>query len=288
MRNTLAVLFLASGCDLVFLNPPEPLPEFCDPLVSADPPTTDNDADSVIAREDNCPATKNTDQSDEDDDCRGDVCDACPWRGDVDSDGPDSDGDGLADACDRDNGTLRFFDPFTTPLAWSVVTIAYTGTFELEGGAWVVRTADPAAALEITPDTRSGAAHVGFRIPDATLTGTGAFSVGVLVASFVVPSGITGKRISVARDAGDPQLWFRIETLAANVPTIESQNVITQRLFGKQLRIDVDYGPTVTARLAIDTRFQEPPLTGTAGGDGKIGVTAIGSPASFEFVAHVH
>ena len=75
----------------------------------------DTDSDGISNDDDNCPFTANADQANADGDGAGDVCDPCSGASDVDSwttgiPGlgiepkpfvPDSDGDGIPDACDR-------------------------------------------------------------------------------------------------------------------------------------------------------------------------------------------
>lgn len=78
----------------------------------------DTDGDSVPDSRDNCPLTQNPDQSDIDNDGKGDACDVCPYdaENDIDSDGvcgnmdncpqvsnpnqADADSDNLGDVCD--------------------------------------------------------------------------------------------------------------------------------------------------------------------------------------------
>ena len=277
---------LTCGCDRIFLDAPPGAPEFCDPLPFVDD-VSDGDADGVIAREDNCVDTKNSDQSDEDDDCRGDACDPCPWRGDVDSDGPDSDGDGLVDACDLGVSRLFLFEPFNEVVPNRWLAIPPYAMFELGTSTFEARTSGRTGTQPTGPVDSIGSLHVGLRIPNETLEGTAPFNVGVLVLTIAVPSGFTGYRIAIARDAGNPQLWFRLETLSADVPALQTQNAIRKRLFGRALRIDVLYGPEITAQLAIDSAIEELSLTGLTTSGGKIGLVSVGTPATFEFVAHV-
>jgi len=76
--------------------------------------TADRDGDGVPDATDNCVATGNPDQHDEDHDSLGDVCDPCPQIAGATLDG---DGDGIADACDPHptvaGDALVRFEPFT-------------------------------------------------------------------------------------------------------------------------------------------------------------------------------
>ena len=59
----------------------------------------DDDGDTVVNAEDNCPQTANADQDDPDDDGLGSACDNCPEQANEDQ--ADGDGDGTGDACDN-------------------------------------------------------------------------------------------------------------------------------------------------------------------------------------------
>jgi hypothetical protein len=78
----------------------------------------DSDGDGHLDHVDNCPATPNGDQHDEDGDQIGDVCDPCPHLA---GNAADADGDGVGDACDPEPSVARqslvFFDPFTSDRA---------------------------------------------------------------------------------------------------------------------------------------------------------------------------
>ena len=66
---------------------------------STDGPIGDEDGDSFIDGNDNCPAISNPDQTDSDNDGVGDACDNCIET--PNSDQSDSDGDGIGDECDN-------------------------------------------------------------------------------------------------------------------------------------------------------------------------------------------
>jgi len=66
----------------------------------------DNDADNLLAYEDNCPEMFNPDQNDSDDDDVGDLCDNCPDESNWDQ--QDFDDDGAGDICD---GCPDIYDP---------------------------------------------------------------------------------------------------------------------------------------------------------------------------------
>jgi hypothetical protein len=66
-----------------------------------DPCDDDDDNDTVLDPDDNCPLVSNSDQADSDGDGMGDACDNCPLQSNTDQ--TDSDGDGLGNACDDDD-----------------------------------------------------------------------------------------------------------------------------------------------------------------------------------------
>lgn len=120
MRQSLAMLALFAGCSFSHgVSGPEDAPgagsdtsmmidAFVPPadmttMVDAMPDTsttpTDTDGDGVADTTDNCPTVANVDQRDHDMDAKGDVCDKCPHIA-VSGLEPDSDNDGVGDACD--------------------------------------------------------------------------------------------------------------------------------------------------------------------------------------------
>src|SRR4051794_20991316 len=83
----------------------------------------DRDGDGIDDSVDNCRDKPNHDQSDEDKDGLGDVCDPCP----IDKDNADADGDGVGDKCDPHPNAVGdqivAFEPFHGALqnGWKVV-----------------------------------------------------------------------------------------------------------------------------------------------------------------------
>jgi len=97
----------------------------------------DSDGDGVDDERDNCKQLANPDQSDEDDDKLGDVCDLCP----ISADGADSDGDGVGDACDPNDMNaerIALFVSFESglPAGWTAENaVAAGGDAILSAGA---------------------------------------------------------------------------------------------------------------------------------------------------------
>ena len=87
----------------------------------------DVDCDGVLDGIDNCPTRANSDQHDEDNDARGDLCDNCPHVFDVtQADDTEAAPDGVGNACDphpNAGDRLVLFDPFTdvTESQWQLV-----------------------------------------------------------------------------------------------------------------------------------------------------------------------
>jgi hypothetical protein len=83
----------------------------------------DSDGDGIDDSVDNCRNKSNHDQSDEDKDGLGDLCDPCP----IDKDNTDSDGDGVGDKCDPHPSAVGdqivAFEPFHGALqnGWKMV-----------------------------------------------------------------------------------------------------------------------------------------------------------------------
>jgi hypothetical protein len=123
-----SVTLVLSDCDPATHRDRDGLGDACDPHPGqmdagfGGPEGEDPDADGVSAGLDNCPNHANPDQSNDDHDAHGDVCDPCPsehWDLDGDADGvcdadncsaaynpdqADADQDGLGDACDECDG----------------------------------------------------------------------------------------------------------------------------------------------------------------------------------------
>jgi hypothetical protein len=118
------VLFpLSGGGDGTPDAPPLPL--------DGDPLDEDDDDDTVLDVDDNCPQVANLNQHDEDGDMLGDVCDPCP----IDPDNQDSDNDAVGGPCDPDATQHRIiaFYPFDS-LPADFIT---TNVWQLENDALV-------------------------------------------------------------------------------------------------------------------------------------------------------
>jgi hypothetical protein len=132
----------------------------------------DGDGDSILDAVDNCPATPNPMQFNEDLDRFGDVCDPCPADGDDNP--PDADGDGVGDACDPRPTTagdrIVIFEGFHAgmPSGWDVAG-AWTITNDAAGVdapmatvAWLTTPFAASAAETVTASVAVGTApHTG-------------------------------------------------------------------------------------------------------------------------------
>jgi hypothetical protein len=68
----------------------------------------DTDSDGLVDSIDNCPNLSNANQADEDSDAVGDICDGCP----IDPSTADTDGDGVFNGCDTNNGAVSSIELF--------------------------------------------------------------------------------------------------------------------------------------------------------------------------------
>lgn len=157
-----------------------------------DGPATDLDGDGIANDLDNCPATANPAQENEDADKIGDACDVCPAA--EDNDQADGDADGVGDACDprpeAPGDTLAYFNGFNDPslAAWAVV-----GNWSVSNGEAVLTAeADQLATLTIPDPTSTSRSMVSAGIRIATIHPTGAQgqSTGV-TTNFQTGGGIT-------------------------------------------------------------------------------------------------
>lgn len=145
------------------------------------PPDGDVDKDGVTNAEDNCVQDANSDQSDEDMDAVGDVCDPCP----ISSDTSDTDGDGVPNACDpsvMNADRVALFVSFASgiPPEWTAenatasngeaVLVAPSG-----GGAYLALPAPNASFIaiwaEATFDAFAGTALAGMGLMDRRAPG---------------------------------------------------------------------------------------------------------------------
>jgi hypothetical protein len=103
-------------------------------MIDADPASLDDDSDGVQNGSDNCPSKANPNQSNEDADPFGDICDVCPFA----VDNTDGDADGVGDACDPNPGTggdqIVLFEGFDGPMPTGWQT---TGSWTTSSGALI-------------------------------------------------------------------------------------------------------------------------------------------------------
>ena len=110
-------------------------------------PTADDDGDSILNKDDNCPTKSNLQQEDEDSDGKGDVCDPCPPLRTYFPNGSttpadanvDSDGDGVGDGCDPNLAAvdhILVFDGFTPrPLSTAMIASSGGSMWTFDGNA---------------------------------------------------------------------------------------------------------------------------------------------------------
>ncbi|HEY5935348.1 MAG TPA: hypothetical protein VIU61_11950 [Kofleriaceae bacterium] len=174
------------GLDCVLRNgvetcePDGTLPDPIDALPDV-PPDGDVDKDGVINADDNCVQDANADQSDEDMDAVGDVCDPCP----ISSDTSDTDGDGVPNDCDpsvQNQDQIALFVSFASgiPAEWSAENAtASNGSVKLTapsgGGAYLGLPAPDASFVAIwsaaTFDAFTSTALAGMGLMDRRVPG---------------------------------------------------------------------------------------------------------------------
>ena len=140
------------------------------------PAADDADGDGVADAVDNCAERANSDQSDEDSDKIGDVCDPCP----ISSDHSDSDGDGVPNTCDPSSinqDHIALFVSFASglPAGWSAENAtasngSATLTAALDEGAYLALPAPDASFIAIwaqaTFDAFAGTTLAGMGVMD--------------------------------------------------------------------------------------------------------------------------
>ncbi|HUS33185.1 MAG TPA: hypothetical protein VMZ53_32005 [Kofleriaceae bacterium] len=147
-RAFAVVVVLGSACSGGSNGPDAPV----DDNLTRPDATDDQDHDTILDKDDNCPSVVNLNQGNEDGDKFGDACDPCPIV--ADDDPPDTDGDKVADACDplptMPGDFIRYFEGFHTavPAGWEEI-----GVWTHTTGA--VRTTSAAAGLAIIATDRT-------------------------------------------------------------------------------------------------------------------------------------
>ena len=131
-------------------------------------PNADDDGDTILNKDDNCPKKANTQQEDEDGDAMGDVCDPCPplrtyvpanMTTPVDANA-DTDGDGVGDGCDPNLGAvdhILVFDGFSPrPMGMAMVSAVGGSMWSFDGKSAIATSSTPQQQATIeypTPPT---------------------------------------------------------------------------------------------------------------------------------------
>jgi len=296
VRAWAVTLSLLTGCDYVLgleQVPAVPLPPdaamYCHAFPADAAMGTDPDLDNKPSQEDNCPDVANTDQADEDNDCRGNRCDLCPWDPVPNPDMPDGDGDKIGDDCDPfvSQNTLDFLS-FSDPND-------FPGSFHSGNASWVVE----ASALTHTPQAgiasafyggavTAGFVAIGVRVPAETRAQAADFMVGAWLLGYDNGGTYNGVRVGVFREDG--RYWFRIENvLPGSGPTTIGQFEVMGSQLPDQLRIRAAYSNTaVSARLELpdDDAYAMATLGGT--GNGYSGLVTVDTIASFDYFVWIH
>lgn len=133
-------------------------------------PNADDDGDTILNQDDNCPVKSNQDQGDEDSDGMGDVCDPCPplrtyipmgtaMAADANA---DADGDGVGDGCDPNLAAvdhILLFDGFKIrPLSSAIITNTSGSQWTFDGNAAIANNSLPShrAVVEYTTPPTTG------------------------------------------------------------------------------------------------------------------------------------
>jgi hypothetical protein len=134
MKRVVMVSLLAAACS----GPGDDSAMPDGPILRPDS-ENDIDFDGVPNENDNCPASSNAFQGNEDGDKFGDACDPCPVV--ANDNPPDGDGDGVADACDPlpiiIGDKIAFFEGFHqgAPQGWDKAGTWTTNADQLNGSA---------------------------------------------------------------------------------------------------------------------------------------------------------
>lgn len=203
------------------------------PTPPADP-NGDDDADSVLNGQDNCPATANTNQTDTDKDGAGDACDTdldgdnvsnnldnCPAIANADQ--TDADGDGTGDSCDSNGFTCVSPQPLPAPQSTfrPLLSPAFSGVGDISGLCLGCTVNDPDNLVD-----DDGASSGSFATMDIPLSLLGI---------------ITGINTSITAQAADPNQ--KVDTTTVNhigfVISGTNSQLLNLDALGKALSIDL-------------------------------------------------
>ncbi len=299
VRAWAIAMLLLAGCHRVFdleevaPVPPPPdapvTPMYCYPFAVDAAVGSDPDLDFVPSQDDNCPEGTNKDQADEDGDCRGDVCDRCPWIDSVDPDMGDADGDTIGDSCDPAPFVVNqfFFDGFNDDSATILARYSATGTWTEKSGSWAQTENGLALAWHNGGYAVSGVVHLSVFVPGGNLYNIGAtFMVGAWVLGFGDQAGHAGIRAGLVRE--QTNLWLRIERVQNGTVTLLAQQQVMIEDLPSLLRISVGYNvQEAVVELQTTTGILRTSATFGLGG-GYAGPFTLDTPADFQYFTHMY
>ncbi len=300
VRAWVIAMWLLAGCHRVFNLeevppvPPTPdaavTPEYCYPFAVDAAVGSDPDLDFVVSQDDNCPNIANTNQGDEDGDCRGDACDRCPWINSVDPDMADEDGDGIGNSCDPYPGFMNgyFFEGFNDDSATVAANFGTQGTWVTSNGAWVQSESTGLAfGWHTAANSSAGVVHLSVFVPAGKLYNIETtFMVGTWVLGYDDGLNYAGIRAGLARE--QTNLWLRIEQVQGGLPTLLAQQQVLAEDLPSLLRFTVGYSTTlVDLQLATRTGMARTMATISIGG-GLAGPFTLDTPADFQYFSHIY
>ncbi|WP_428267895.1 thrombospondin type 3 repeat-containing protein [Haliangium sp.] len=256
----------------------------------------DEDGDSILDDDDNCPTVANPDQLDTDDDSRGDACDNCPGIANMNQD--NRDGDGVGDVCDprpdAAGDQVFYFEGFDFPAGPPPV-----GDWTEQGGYWRIEDG------QLRQDSLNNAEMMLLRqnlsapenlvievrvVPTDFVTNVAQRAdVGVVVHYSQPASGDEGIVCALERGGrGDDQSRVRLELLGGSAASPISSVPLTPQQ---------SYRLTLTVHDAVDIECAVTPLDAQASpivtilgsasrpSSGLVGVLTTAAQAEFAYIA---